>query len=213
LTQTRGAWLGVVLGCALLCGLSRPRYLLALPLLLGLAAGTIHLFGSEAIRTRVASLTDLGDRTLENRLYLWRAGLGMVRANPVLGVGIERTDEVYDDYMLPGDIWYEDYSKPPGQLNNNFIHIAAERGLVGLAAWLSIWVAFFAQVWRAWRRCGQEDGWSRAVVAGSAAALVAFLGQGVFEYNYNDSEVVTVVFVLMALPLGVGRIQAQRAGS
>ena len=117
--------------------------------------------------TTRCEMSRFGFGTLENRLFLWRAGLGMLRAHPVLGVGVELTDEAYDDYMLPGDIWYEDRSTPPSHLHSNFVHIAAERGLLGLAAWLSIWVAFFAQVWRAWRRCGQEDGWSRAVVAGS----------------------------------------------
>jgi hypothetical protein len=40
----------------------------------------------------------------------------------------------------------------------------------------------------------------RWVLFGSAAAVIGFLGGGFFETNFYDSEVVMVLYFIMALP-------------
>ena len=39
---------------------------------------------------------------------------------------------------------------------------------------------------------------------GSVAGIVAFLVAGIFECNYRDTEVASLVYFLMALPFCVG---------
>ena len=46
---------------------------------------------------------------------------------------------------------------------------------------------------------------------GAIAAIAAFLGAGLFEYNFGDTEVLLVACVLMAMPFVVERLHA--AGS
>ena len=105
---------------------------------------------------------------------------------------------------------YPEYRDPaarrPGtsHLHSNPIQIAAERGLVGLAAWLAIWIAFFVAAGRIYAALPAARAEDRALVAGSLAAVAGFLIEGLFEYNFGDSEVIGLVWVVMAFPFVVG---------
>ena len=83
-----------------------------------------------------------------------------------------------------------------------------ERGVLGLAAWLAIWIAFY---WRAiglLRALDASQTRERALVAGSVAAVTGFLVAGLSEYNFGDSEVVMAAWAVMALPWAVDRPKA-----
>src|SRR5204863_5798451 len=81
-----------------------------------------------------------------------------------------------------------------------------ERGALGLAAWLWIWLAFYARAIALLRRLpGAGREW--ALVAGSLAAVTGFLVGGLAEYNFGDSEVVLVAWTLVSLPFVVERAQ------
>ena len=88
-----------------------------------------------------------------------------------------------------------------------------ERGVPGLAAWIAIWVAFFAASAGTLSRIPAGDEDARALVLGSMAAIAAFLVAGLFEYNFGDTEVLLVALALMALPFIVQRdLDAAAAG-
>jgi len=72
--------------------------------------------------------------------------------------------------------------------------------VLGLAAWLWIWVAFLAKAIGLLRRLPEDAPRERALVVGSLAAIVGFLVAGLSEYNFGDSEVMLVAWALMALP-------------
>src|SRR5262249_60258190 len=95
-------------------------------------------------------------------------------------------------------------------LHNTPLQLTAERGLLGLAAWLAVYVAFFRQVMAIARAlpAGRAD--DRALVRGCLVAVAAFLIAGLFEYNFGDSEVLLVVCSLMALPFVVIKDPAPR---
>jgi O-antigen ligase len=104
---------------------------------------------------------------------------------------------------------YPEYRNPAarrpatGHLHNNLVQIAAERGVLGLAAWLAIWIAFFVQAGRIYARLPATRDDDRALVAGSLAAVGGFLVAGLFEYNFGDSEVIGLLWVVMAFPFVV----------
>src|SRR5439155_138049 len=77
-------------------------------------------------------------------------------------------------------------------LHNTPLQIVVERGVPGLAAWIAIWVAFFAASARTLSRIPAGDEDARALVLGSMAAIAAFLVAGLFEYNFGDTEVLLV---------------------
>ncbi|MGH7344139.1 MAG: O-antigen ligase family protein, partial [Candidatus Rokuibacteriota bacterium] len=149
---------------------------------------------------RVKSVGDLADDTTRDRLAMLHAGLGLVLAHPLTGIGPGQVKHVYPAVAPP-----EALRRSTSHLHNTPLQIVVERGLPGLATWLAIWVGFFGATWRIWKRVPPADEGARALVLGSMAAIGAFLVAGLFEYNFGDTEVLLVALAVMALPFVVER--------
>jgi hypothetical protein len=80
------------------------------------------------------------------------------------------------------------------------MQVGAERGLIGLGCWLWIWVAFYGQAWRIYRGIEAHARQARALVVGSLAGVTGFHVAGLTEFTFGDSEVIMLVYFLMALP-------------
>lgn len=141
---------------------------------------------------------------MRERLYMWRSGIAIVRDHPLTGVGPGQVKAVFPRYALP-----EAYRKTTSHVHSTPLQIAAERGLLGLGAWLWLWIGFFREGVRRLRRLGPAEERERTLVAGSLAAVLGFLVAGLFEYNFGDSEVVLVAYAVMALPFVVVRSPAR----
>jgi O-antigen ligase len=197
-TYSRNAWLGLAAGALALVLTARRTLRIVAVLATVLAVGTIAMPGPVA--ERLQSVVNLEDQTLRDRIAMWRAGLSMIADHPLLGVG-------------PGEVrtWYQHYRRPEairpstGHLHNSAVQIAAERGLPALLAWLWIWVVFFREGWRILTRAEREAPIRRALVCASLACVGGFLVAGLFEHNFGDAEVATVVLALMAQPWVVER--------
>ena len=195
-TYTRGAWIGFTVGVlATATVLRRSRWPLVAGLLALVAAG---LVAPHDLRHRFLSMTDPEEAGVRERVYMWQSGLAMWRERPLLGVGPGGVKREYSRYALP-----EAFKKRTGHVHNTPLQILVERGVLGLAAWLWIWVAFFRQGIGVLRRLPEDAARERALVVGSLAAIVGFLVGGLSEYNFGDSEVVMVAWVIMALPFAV----------
>ncbi|MGE3537958.1 MAG: O-antigen ligase family protein [Candidatus Tectimicrobiota bacterium] len=199
MTQTRGAWIGLLGGGCVLLALRHKFLLLALPLMLGLGFFLVPA----AIQGRVLSLFDRQNITAQERLSMWRSGWHMWRDAPLLGIGLGAVAEVYPRYREPDSLISP--TRHLGHLHNNVVQMAVERGLLGLLCWLGIWVAYLYHVWHIYRRLAPADTTARALVIGSAVCLLAFHLEGMFEHTFGDSEVISLVYFLMALPFVVQR--------
>ena len=205
LTSVRGAWLGFAAGCGL-CVLTLRRRWLVLAALAVVLAGALAL--EPRLLHRVKSIGDLADDTTRDRLAMLSAGLGLAIAHPLMGIGPGGVKHVYPVFAPP-----EALRRSTSHLHNTPLQIVVERGLPGLAAWIAIWVGFFGEAWRVLRRVPPSDEDGRALVAGSMAAVAAFLVAGLFEYNFGDTEVLLVALAVMALPFVVERDLAGAPGS
>ena len=119
--------------------------------------------------------------------------------------------EIAKDHPLTGcgfhcvDVMNAQYPDPTGIVNrlrgmhNNFVQLAVDTGVFGLSAWVGIWVCFFGLLYRR-AKTVEKDPSSKWIIYGSAAAVLAFLAGGCFESNLYDSEVVMVLYFIMALP-------------
>ncbi len=203
LTQTRNAWLGVAAAALFLLGLRHKLLLFTLPLLvLGL-----FLVAPPAVKSRIQSMGDLQDITVQQRFSMWRSGWRIALDYPWVGTGMGAMRETYHRYQEPQAPFRP--SRRLSHLHNSFVQILAERGFIGLAWWLAIWGAFLYQTWRVFRGLGPQPGQAKALVVGSLAGVVGFLVAGTFEYNFGDSEVLTLVYFLMAIPFVVQLSESQ----
>jgi O-antigen ligase len=192
-TYVRGAWLGFLVGVAVVLGLVRRGRVVVVGAVLVLALVVLLVPG---VRRRAESIVDPDDPTARDRWSMWGSGLAMARERPVTGIGPGQVKHEYRRYAAP-----EALQQSRGHLHNTPLQILVERGLLGLATWAWIFAAFFL---RAGRLLGAAPGpGERALVAGSLAAVAGFLAGGLTEYNFGDSEVVLVAYLVMAVPFAV----------
>jgi len=190
LTLTRQAWLGFFAGSLFLVTLWRVRFLLAVPII----AVMVYFLSPSAVQSRIHSMVNLNDWTLQARIALWKGGWNVFKDYPVTGCGFRCMDLVHPDYPDPTG-----YIEKYRGMHNNFVQIAVDTGILGLISWMSIWAAYFWQIFRRYFQAGENDS-LRWVVTGSGAAVVGFLAGGMFEVNFYDSEVAMLLFFIMALP-------------
>lgn len=190
-TFARNAWVGLVVGTLGLLAVTRRAQIL---LVLGLY-GLVILVAPAKVVSRIKSIGDAHDPTVTERIYMWQSGIRMLRDHPILGTGTEMVSRYYGAYRDPRAT-----KASTGHLHNAPLQVAVSRGVPGFLAWGWIWLAFFRNGWRIFRRLPRDAPQARATTLGSLAAIVGFLVAGLFEYNFGDSEVVMVTYVLMALP-------------
>jgi len=190
LNFTRGVWLGCLVATLYIVARWKPRMLWAVPVLvvvLGLAAPSL-------IRRRLfMAFHPRQDPSLAIRLEMWGVGLKMVREHPWVGVGPGNIPVLYPKYLPPGTtalVGYHDH------LHDNFVQLAAERGLPCLIAWVWFMLALGGQVLRTRRRLSSQS-W---VADAAIAAWLAFLAEGFFEFNFGTSPVLMVFLFLMSTP-------------
>jgi O-antigen ligase len=205
-TLTRGAWVGFAAGTLALLPAARRGRLLLVGGLLVLAMAA--LVGPAPLSRRFASMADPSDPTVKEREYMWRSALAMWRERPWLGHGPGGVKREYARYALP-----EAVKRRTGHVHNTPLQLLVERGVIGLAAWLWIWVAFYARAITLLRRLPVHAARARALTSGSLAAVTGFLVGGLAEYNFGDSEVVLVAWTVMALPFVVERALSVRTAA
>ena len=179
LTRTRSAWIGMVCGLSVLAAIRRPRLLLFLPGALGLAL----ILSPRAVLDRLT----ISDASSRDRYYMWQAGLDMIMDKPIFGQGTGMILSVYPKYR-----WQGAPNPNAPHLHNNFIQIAAERGLPCLVFLCWILYLLGREAWRV--RAVSRYG---PLVLG---VLAATLSSGMFEYTLGDSEILMLVLLLSALP-------------
>lgn len=197
LTYVRGAWLGFAAGALVaVAGLGRRGLAAALALVVVAPALVLGLPG---VSERVRTIGRLADDTTRDRLAMLEAGRRLVAGHPLTGVGPGQLKHVYPD-VAPA----EAMRRSTSHLHNTPLQIAAERGLVGLAAWLWLFAAFLVRGVARLRGLPPDAAGDHALVLGSLAAIVTFLVGGLFEYSFGDTEVLLVAVTLMALPFALG---------
>ena len=106
------------------------------------------------------------------RLAIWTDTMRLFRARPITGHGLGTYDRVA--YTLAENAAdHEDLYRGAGwHAHNVYLHLLAETGILGLAAWCYLWFAILLQLFGAWRGAAPRD---RPMLAGPLWALCAFL--------------------------------------
>lgn len=196
-TYVRGAWIGFLAGIAVLLGLTRRRRWIVMA---GAGAGIVLVLLIPGLRQRALSIVDPSDPTVRERWAMWTSALQMAREHPLTGVGPGEVKREYLRYAAP-----EYRQRPRGHFHNTPLQMLVERGVLGLIAWLVVFIAFFWRARGVLRALGPEASRERALVAGSVAAITGFLVGGLTEHNFGDSEVVLLAYAVMAVPFVVER--------
>jgi O-antigen ligase len=198
LSQTRSAEFGACAGIAVILLLKRPRWLLGL--LISVLA--LYLASPAGVQQRLRGAWNLRDDNTRNRIEIYGTAVRLIEAHPWMGVG-QKVSRVALQYR--GTQEFPDYMYL--HMHNNFLQIAAERGIPGLIIWM--WF-MFQLVWQGFRVFRSSGGAGSAAFIALAAigGWFALLAAGMFEYNFGDSEVLTLFLFVMSAPYAV-RVTSQ----
>jgi putative inorganic carbon (hco3(-)) transporter len=196
LSFTRSAWLGAIAGFVVVA-LMIPRKILlgvAVPIAIVAAAG------SGLIYHRLAM--SFGETTFapdSGRVELFMGGIRMIKDHPLFGVGPERIHTEFPRYYRGKDLANANFYY--GHLENNLLQLAAERGLLCLAAFL--WFIF--ELYATFIKMLKGAGSMRWVVLSAMSALTGFIVAGLFSYNFGDSEVLLLLLFIVSVPYGLNK--------
>jgi O-antigen ligase len=196
LTETRNAWIGTIAAACILIFLRRPRATAGL-LVIILA---VYLLMPAKIKQRLHTGWDVNDPNTSNRIELFMTSIRLIKDNPWFGVGPVNVNREALRYR--GTDQYPDWMYQ--HMHNNFFQIAAERGVPGLLFWMWFMLRLAWDAMKVYRaRPGGSFLISSESIMVSAAALgawVAFFLAGTLEYNFGDSEPLTLFLFIMSAP-------------
>ncbi len=168
LSYSRGAWLAAVAAIGAMIAVAPRRLWIGL----GLVAVTIGLLVGlsssgllpETINQRFVdagelfqfrdvrglSINDVNYALIERQAH-WQAALNMLTDQPWTGVGFANYASAYEQYRLIN------WPYALGHAHNIYLNVAAETGVIGLAAYLFLWLVIFGVTFRTARRARMID--------------------------------------------------------
>lgn len=192
-TYTRGSWIGFAVGLAVML---RKKVSVLIGLLI--VALVVLMAGPQSGRDRVLSIADPQHELSQERVFIWQHGLDLVRARPWTGTGLAIPDELMgaEKETQYGTI------RVHSHMHNVYLQIAVTMGIPGLLVFL--WFMFeFLRVGARAPRGGIQNLWEQGVVAAYIPILLALLVNGLFEWNFGDSEVLGLFYLVSGCVLGV----------
>jgi len=200
LTQTRSAWVGLVVAACVILFLYKPKALIIVPL----AVGLFYLASPQPIKKRALSSFSVKHPLNKPRIEYMRAGLKIIGDFPLFGTGPDTVDMVFQKpkYGL------SEHAKRNVHLHNNIIQIGAERGIPTLLAWLTFMVWVFISLLKLLKN---KDPTLYPFTVAALAALLALSIAGLFEYNFADSEITALFLYMITIPFSLARIQEKGA--
>jgi putative inorganic carbon (HCO3(-)) transporter len=151
---------------------------------------------------RSVEITEANFAVVE-RLAHWQAAWEMWAEHPWLGVGIGNYVPVYPAYALP--YWRD----PLGHAHNYYLQVAAETGIIGLAAYLLLWGWSFVVAWRTVRG---TVGYQQSIAVGIFGVLVHLSVHNFFDDLYVQGMYLHVA-LLLALLYIIKNVTRRLAGS
>ncbi|MCA1573023.1 MAG: O-antigen ligase family protein [Acidobacteria bacterium] len=221
LTVTRASSLAFLISSAVILLLETSRRTL---LTIGLVAIPLVLAGLFILQQkRNVSFFDQTDQSTTWRQTIWQEGFVLLVSKPrhlLVGVGMDSIKAHWREWGM-----FDHGRLPAGHMHSNILQIALERGVPTLIVWLLLLGLYARMLWRLNRQLARAQidkgdarsdargrrylalgSWiDRGLVLGALGGLVGFHASGLVHYNWGDSEVAMIFYLLMGLSLVVQR--------
>ena len=140
-----------------------------------------------------------------DRLSYWQAALNMIRKHPFIGIGVNTFARTYPIYRIPGD----NFSQVGPYAHNQYLHLAAEIGLIGFGVFLFLLGRVF---WTGKRHMADRSQatFEAVTLSGLLAGLVGFLILGLVESSLFYLQGATLFWLLVGLVMATNKLQTHR---
>jgi putative inorganic carbon (HCO3(-)) transporter len=139
----------------------------------------------------------------DDRIAIYRHSLNMIKDHPLIGVGANTYMKNYKKYKESPEyrgVITSDYI----YAHNNFLHMAAEIGLIGLGIFVWLLYKLFMECANIYRRLG--DDFLKVVSLSLSASLIAFLVNGLTESSLYYSRVAILFWYIAGFSLSLNRL-------
>jgi O-antigen ligase len=192
-TYTRGSWIGFAAGALWL--LRRHWALLGG---IAVAAGLFFALGPPDARDRLASVVDPSHPRNVERVLIWRHGLDLVKERPLTGLGLV----IPKDHMAREIQTSQGAFRVHSHMHNAYLQVAVSMGIPALLVFLWLLIALF-QLGVSAPRGGISNLWEEGLVNAYPAIVLALAVNGLFEWNFGDSEILGLLWMLTGGVLGI----------
>ncbi|MCX5703355.1 MAG: O-antigen ligase family protein [Candidatus Omnitrophica bacterium] len=144
----------------------------------------------------------------DDRIAFYRTSLNMIKDHPIIGLGANtymKNYKKYKEFPEYRGVITIDYA----YAHSNFLHMAAEIGLVGLAIFIWLLYRLFTVCGNIYRRL--EDNFLKVISLSLSACLISFLINGLTESSLYSSRVALLFWYMAGFALSLNRfINADR---
>ncbi len=189
LTQSRGCWIGFMLGMAVYVTFIQGRLWGLLPLALAFAPMLLP----DSIIARFSSIGNLEDTSSSYRMYIWLGTIEMLKDFWLFGVGQGQKafNAIYPFYS------YSAITAP--HAHNLYLQIFAECGIAGVVTFLGICVMWFKKIVTTFRRSVGKSPVFKGLSVAIGGGMLAYLAQGMFDYVFYNYRVVMIFWAVVGI--------------
>ena len=198
-TKTRAAFLGLIISILFFCWIARKTLLTNRKIfaICGIVFVIIFAFNSGPVIKRFREGVGKNGQitgTAGARIVFAEVAIEIIKDHPLLGVGPDALGFVYMKYLkqvhpeqLTGCAQYNQ-----SRIHNDFLDMAVSRGLIGLAVYIWLIIAFIRMVWG---KC------NRLIVAALCAGLLSYIVQNQFSFGHISFIIVNWYYIGMVVVL------------
>ncbi|MFC1849767.1 O-antigen ligase family protein [candidate division CSSED10-310 bacterium] len=137
---SRGSWITLILILILVGIMKLGRYFFYSLLIIALVFTMVF---PDIVGDVSLAVYNINSGNVDDRIYIWKSALDMIRDHPLVGVGPGTFNVNYlNRYQLvESSRWNASY-----HAHNVFLHVAAEQGYLGLGAFLMFWGIVFRRL-------------------------------------------------------------------
>jgi len=212
-SMTRNAWMGALFAIIFIAIFKIKRKIISISALLLIFLLIPIILNISTIElpfiNRFKSIFNIS--TNIERFYIWKGTIDMIMEHP-LGVGMDNYSKAINDYRGKYSHKFSDGSD--AHAHNTILTQAAEHGILGLFAFLWIWIVFFREGLKVYLKVrsqkpearSQNERFVESIIIGGLGAIAGFHVAGIFEHNFGDAEVATIMWFIMGLVFLMGKI-------
>lgn len=208
MSVTRASWAGFAVSAALMLMLTVSRRTL---IVVGILALPLALAAVVVLQEkRSVGFFDQKDMSTTWREQVWKEGFHLLISKPrhlVVGVGMDSIKAYWREWGL-----FDHGRLPMGHMHSNLLQFALERGVPAMVIWLILIGMYGFMLVRIIRASPPATLESQSIfdngngiALGALGGLAGFLTSGLVHYNWGDSEVVMILYLIMGLSLVVQR--------
>ena len=164
-TFSRGAWVSV-LGSLLIVSFFKNRKIACCLLIVFILIG---LFLPQYLQQR--AITTVNPLAWGERLPLWKISLKIAADFPVFGAGLGMYEKILALYWKPSVL---SPRLPHWDVHNNYLQVVSETGIIGLIAFIWIFISFFKHVFVTFKKMSEDQQVILMSLTGSVLASLIF---------------------------------------